>query len=553
MSSPSTAAAPTGAPTPVPDHIPARMLNEYTYCPRLAYLMWNQQEWADSADTIEGRHAHRRVDRDSDSLARVHERSIHLTSDELGLTAVIDLIESRGKRVRPVDYKRGKRPAVPGGAYEPEKVQLCAQALLLREHGYQCAEGVLYYVASKQRVRVRFTQKLVDRTLALLKEMRERFAAGTIPPPLEDSPKCPRCSLVKICLPDEVNFLRGGGTVRRLAVADPATHPLVVQSPGARVRVSGERLVIEVPGEVRTYQRLAETSHVVLAGGASVTSPALRECCQRGLPIVHLSGTGWLYAITQGMIHKNVELRARQYAAAVDADLSLPVARTLVATKIRNARVLLRRNGKASKRDLALLSEFARRADKATDREVLLGIEGTASRVYFSQFASMLKGAAEGSEFDFNGRNKRPPRDPVNAMLSYAYGLLTKDWSVTLLTIGLDPLMGIYHVPRYGKPALALDMMEPFRPVVAESVVVAALNNGEVSDDEFIVTMGGVVMKPRARKSLTEAYERRMATEVTHPVFGYPCSYRRVFEIQARLFARYLLGELVEYPAFGTR
>lgn len=551
--SPPTRAVPARTPAPVPDHVPARMLNEYAYCPRLAYLMWNQQEWAESSDTVEGRHAHRRVDRDADSLARIHERSIHLSSDELGLTAVIDLIESRGNRVRPVDYKRGKRPAVPGGAYEPEKVQLCVQALLLREHGHRCTEGVLYYVASKQRVRVRFTPKLVDRTLALLAEMRQRFSTGTIPLPLEDSPKCPRCSLVKICLPDEVNFLRGGGAVRQLAVADPATYPLVVQSPGARVRVAGERLAIEVPGEVRAYQRLAETSHVVLSGGASITSPALRECCQRGMPIVHLSGTGWLYAITQGMIHKNVELRVRQYAAATDADLALPVARTLVATKIRNARVLLRRNGKPGKRDLSLMSQFARKAERASDRETLLGIEGSASRVYFSQFATMLKGAADGSEFDFNGRNKRPPRDPVNAMLSYTYGLLTKDWAVTLLTIGLDPLMGIYHVPRYGKPALALDMMEPFRPLVAESVVVGALNTGEVSDDEFVITMGGVVMKPGARRSLTQAYERRMATEVTHPVFGYRCSYRRVFEIQARLFARYLLGELVEYPAFCTR
>ena len=540
-------------PPPVPDHIPARMLNEYAYCPRLAYLMWSQQEWADSADTVEGRHAHRRVDRDDDSMSRIHQRSIHLTSDELGLTAVIDLIESRGNRVRPVDYKRGKRPAVPGGAYEPEKVQLCAQALLLREHGNKCAEGVLYYVASKQRVRVRFTPALIERTLALLAEMRERFAVATIPPPLEDSPKCPRCSLVKICLPDEVNFLRGGGEVRQLAVADPATYPLVVQSPGARVRLEGDRLAIDVPGETRSFQRLAETSHVVLAGGASITSPALRNCCQRGLPIVHVSGTGWLYGITQGMIHKNVELRARQYAAAADGDFALPVARSLVATKIRNARVLLRRNGKPSKRDLALLAEYARKAEKAGDSEALLGIEGSASRVYFSRFTSMLKGSAASAEFDFKGRNKRPPRDPVNAMLSYTYGLLTKDWTVALLTIGLDPLMGMYHRPRYGKPALALDMMEPFRPLVSESVVMGVINNGEVDEGGFVSTMGGVIMKPHARKNLTAAYERRLATEVTHPIFGYRCSYRRVFEIQARLFARYLLGELVEYPAFRTR
>jgi CRISPR-associated endonuclease Cas1 len=130
---------------------------------------------------------------------------------------------------------------------------------------------------------------------------------------------------------------------------------------------------------------------------------------------------------------------------------------------------------------------------------------------------------------------------------------LTKDWTVALLTIGLDPLMGMYHRPRYGKPALALDMMEPFRPLVSESVVMGVINNGEVDEGGFVSTMGGVIMKPHTRKNLTAAYERRLATEVTHPIFGYRCSYRRVFEIQARLFARYLLGELVEYPAFRTR
>jgi len=540
-------------PSSVPDLVPARMLNEYAYCPRLAYLMWAQGEWADSADTVEGTHAHRRVDRDGDSLAAIHERSVHLSSDELGLTAVIDVVESKGKRVRPVDYKRGKRPNVPGGVYEPERVQLCVQGLLLQEHGYTCSEGLIYYVASKQRVRVRFSDGLVKRTLSLLAEMRERFGRDVIPPPLEDSPKCPRCSLVKICLPDEVNFLRQGGEVRQLAVADPATYPLIVQTPGTRVRLKGERLVIEVPGEPRTDRRFAETSHVVLMGGTSLTSPALRECCRRGLPVAHLSGTGWFYGITHGMIHKNVEIRARQFAAAADADMALPVARSLVAAKIRNGRVLLRRNGDPGKRDLALLAGYAGKAERASDTEALLGIEGAASRLYFSNFPAMLKAAAKDAEFQMERRNKRPPEDPVNALLSYTYGLLTKDWTIALFTIGLDPLMGMYHRPRYGKPALALDMMEPFRPIIAESTVVLALNNGEVGAEDFVPALGGVLMKPAARKRLVEAYERRMQTEVRHPVFGYRCSYRRIFEIQARLFARYLLGELVEYPAFRTR
>jgi len=145
------------------------MLNEFVYCPRLAYLEWVQGEWAESADTVEGRHAHRRVDRANGDLpdpagsaeeTRIHARSITLSSERLGLVAKADLIEGTGKRVTPVDYKRGKRPHVARGAYDPERVQLCVQGMLLEEHGFCCDEGVLYYVESRERVRVPFDDEL---------------------------------------------------------------------------------------------------------------------------------------------------------------------------------------------------------------------------------------------------------------------------------------------------------------------------------------------------------------------------------------------------------
>ncbi|MGH8308849.1 MAG: CRISPR-associated protein Cas4, partial [Steroidobacteraceae bacterium] len=144
--------------------LPARMVNEYQYCPRLAYLEWVQGEWAESADTVEGRYAHRRVDRpggdlpspdgSADDTQRIHARSITLSSTRLGLIARVDLVEGVGRRATPVDYKRGKRPHVPHGAYDPERVQLCVQGMILEEHGYACEEGILYFVESRERVRV---------------------------------------------------------------------------------------------------------------------------------------------------------------------------------------------------------------------------------------------------------------------------------------------------------------------------------------------------------------------------------------------------------------
>ena len=203
----------------MPEQIPARMLNEYTYCPRLFYLEYVQGEWAHSADTLDGRFIHRRVDQEKgnmpapeelDDMPKLHARSVMVGSDTLGAVARIDLIENDDGRVVPVDYKRGAPPDIPEGAYEPERVQVCLQGLLLREHGYACDYGILYFAASQTRVTVEFTDVLVARTRELLRAARRTAETEDIPPPLVDSPKCPRCSLVGICLPDEVNLLRIG-------------------------------------------------------------------------------------------------------------------------------------------------------------------------------------------------------------------------------------------------------------------------------------------------------------------------------------------------------
>jgi CRISPR-associated endonuclease Cas1 len=157
------------------------------------------------------------------------------------------------------------------------------------------------------------------------------------------------------------------------------------------------------------------------------------------------------------------------------------------------------------------------------------------------------------SSFDFNNRNRRPPRDPVNALLSFAYALLTKDFATTLLAVGFDPHLGFFHKPRYGRPALALDLMEEFRPLIADSVVLTLINNSEIRAEDFITSWAGVGLTQGGRMQILTAYERRMRQEIIHPVFGYRISYRRVLEVQARLLARHLMGEINEYPSFLTR
>jgi CRISPR-associated protein Cas1 len=548
--------------------LPARMVNEFQYCPRLAYLEWVQGEWADSADTVEGRYQHRRVDErkgdlpaaeDVDEDTTIHARSITLSSNRLGLIAKLDLIEAEEGRVIPVDYKRGKRPHTSKGVYDPERVQLCVQGMLLQEHGYLCEEGAIYYVASKERVRVTFDDELRGLTINAMSGLRLIAAGGQIPVPLQDSPKCTRCSLVSICLPDEVHYLKSERSEPRpLAVLRDEALPVYVQAHSAKVSKNGEVLDITVNDEKVQSVRLMDTSQLVLMGNVYVTTPTLHELMKREIPITWHSFGGWFIGHTHGTGHKNVELRTAQYKASFDDGFCLRLAKTIVSAKILNCRTFLRRNWRGEEKPEQLASLMKHSADNvwhASDLQQLLGIEGSAAALYFGNFASLLKQADSEGEFnfDFNTRNRRPPTDPVNALLSYAYSLLARSWTVTLSAVGLDPYRGFYHQPRYGRPALALDLMESFRPLVADSCVIQAINNGEVRPSDFVSAAGSVNLTNDGRKRFIAAFERRMSQEITHPIFGYKVSYRRLFEIQARLLGRFLLGEIAEYPDFKTR
>ena len=203
-----------------------------------------------------------------------------------------------------------------------------------------------------------------------------------------------------------------------------------------------------------------------------------------------------------------------------------------------------------------LLSQFRHdidAAERARDLPQLLGMEGNAAARYFRHFREMLSAEGDAMPFDFERRTRRPPADPVNALLSYSYSMLARSMAVTLTAVGFDSYRGFYHQSRYGRPALALDLMEPFRPLIADSTVLMVLNNGEIGPDEFVRAGGAVNLNERGRRSFIAAFERRMSQEITHPLFGYAAQYRQIIEIQARLLGRHLLGEIDEYPNFTTR
>ncbi len=294
------------------DLIPARMLNEWVYCPRLAYLEWVQGEFEDSADTVEGRHQHRRVDvagpllpdpddvPEGEAPPKVHARSITLSAPDPGVIARMDLVEAEGRVATPVDYKHGHKPDRPEGAWEPDIVQVGAQALVLRANGYQCERGFIFYVGSRDRVEVPITDALLDRVREAALALRAAAEAQRLPPPLDDSPKCAGCSLVGICLPDETRHLQShavlpapsrpdlvaveprGDEVRRLYPILPDALPVYVQDQGGYVGKQGDCLVLKVRGEKILDVPMLQTSQLAIFGNVQVSTQTIHPSAVSG-------------------------------------------------------------------------------------------------------------------------------------------------------------------------------------------------------------------------------------------------------------------------------
>jgi len=550
----------------VPELLPARILNEHVYCPRLAYLEWVDRQFKDNADTAEGTFVHRRVDRPRSTPPEPRDApedggedpppstSVELSSERLGLIAKLDLLEPRGATVVPIEYKRGHPRDGETPLWDPELAQLCAHVMLLRDAGYSVEHAEVYFAETRTRHRVEISDELVASTHDAIAAVRANAAADGPPPPLVDSPKCPRCSLVTLCLPDEVGLLQGQrtGAPRRLVAGDSAANPLYATTPGSRLTKRGGRAVLIEDGEEAASARLIDISHLAVFGNVTVGSALLRACFESGTPVLWFTMGGWYSGHAQGMPPGNVEVRMRQHRAATIGAPEL--AGAFVAGKIRNARTLIRRHGGEGVQDtLPQLARLATAAETERSIESLLGIEGTAARLYFERFGALLRSPSAREEFDFEHRNRRPPRDPVNAMLSFVYGLLVKDVAAALIAVGLDPYVGVFHRPHFGRPSLALDLAEEFRPLVGDSTVLMAVNNGELESGDFVRRAGAVGLTARGRKKLIATYERRMRTELVHPTFKYRASYRRCLEIQARLLAAVLVGDVPAYRPLTTR
>jgi CRISP-associated protein Cas1 len=305
----------------LPESIPVSMLEEFVYCPRQCYIKWVEGEFEECQDVSGGgsqnhNHEDETGDQSQDVSDPIRCRSVYLTGPEIGIFCRIFLREGDGQSSFPVVYKKGEVPSIPEGMYESDQVMLCAQGLVLRENGHICEVGLAYFEKSKKMVPVEFNEALIQRTRDLLAQLRSMAREGKMPPPLQDSPKCYRCSFGGICLPDEVNLLREEKAepdkqVRLLLPARDDRVPVYVVGQGCSIHKRGDCLEIRsLDGKV-SEARLIDISQVCLYGGVEISTPATVELMQRGIPVLHFTHGGWFEGICQGHTNRNVELRLK--------------------------------------------------------------------------------------------------------------------------------------------------------------------------------------------------------------------------------------------------
>lgn len=558
--------------------LPVRMCNELVYCERLFYLEHVQGIFIDSADTINGRAEHERAAnrgrrRRRSSTAEPPPwpdvpRNLDLVSAAWGIRGKIDFLEIEDDQAIVVETKHGKAPKVgpqqwrgmplPEGSWPADTAQLGLYMAMLREYGVNANQGRIYYRRCKTSVTIEWTDQLEAFLHAILRRAREVGALPSPPEPLRDSPKCPGCSLHEVCLPDEHFALRNHEPPkRRLPIAHDDRYIVHVTSPGSSVCKDGDALRIDTRQGDSARVLLKDISHVSVFGPSQITAQTFNALLRDGIGVSHHTTTGTLLGVSQPLATRNVGLRRAQYRAADDASKCLEVARALVIAKVRNQRTVLRRQLRHNSAQLEDVRAAAERmkvslrwAERAASLDVLRGYEGEAARTYFAALPQVLP---EPWRDDLAGRSRRPPRDRVNAMLSFAYSLLAREAIAAIGRVGLDPMLGFYHSMIPGRPALALDLIEPFRPAWSDTAVLRLIGTSGIERSDFTTGPAAVYLNNAGRKKLINAHERRAREETSHPRFAYRMSYRRILELEVRVLSKYLHGELEGYVPLWTR
>lgn len=534
-------------------HVPplrVMALHALAYCPRLFYLEEVEEIRVADDRVFAGRELHAGLEAEEDA----EWASLELSSPALGLFGKVDCLRRRDGAYIPYEHKRGRGNKREDGRWQSwpsDRLQIIAYALLLEEaFGQTILEGRVRYHASNVTVRVPIdAQARGDLTAAI--EAAHTLRESVERPPIADNERlCEHCSLAPVCLPEEVRQAASPDHhAVRLFPAERAGASLHVVSPGAHVGRSGDRLEVRLREEPTVRHGIRDVDTVLLHGFSQISTQALRLCVDHEVGVHWLSATG-RHTASLTSTAGQVQRRIRQYRALVDPATCLRLATALVLAKVEGQhRYLLRATrGIPEQRTAAQphLSDLqiALRSIRAADNlDTLRGYEGRASVAYFQALRQLL-GANVPDELRSSTRNRRPPVDRFNALLSFGYGLVHSAVMRGVLSAGLEPALGFFHTPRSAAYPLVLDLMELFRLSLWDLVVVGSLNRGQWDvEADFSVTRAKVWLSDAGRKKAIGLFEDRLNETWKHPVIDYSLTYARTIELEARLLEKEWSGE----------
>lgn len=523
-------------------------LHALAYCERLFYLEEVEEIRVADASVYAGRRLHEEIQADEGEWV-----SLVLESETLGLKGRVDCLRRRDGKLIPNEHKRGRSHQ---GEFSPQAwpsdyLQVSAYTLLLEEHtGEAIPEARIRYHADNATVRVPVDEAAREGVRKAIARARELSASVERPPVAENERLCAKCSLAPVCLPEEERLAKGSDREAiRLFPADRERKALHITENGARVSRAGDRLTITRIDGTKDEFPIRSVGELVVHGYAQVTTQAIHLCTHHEVGIHWVSGGGrYLGGLAAGA--SPVQRRIRQFEAFRDPGFCFKLARRLALARSESQLRFLLRASRGENREASGIKEaiFGIRAAlrgmaHAEGIDSLRGHEGEAGRAYFSGLPGLLRKDID-ERLVFSGRNRRPPKDRFNAILSFGYSLLYRDVMQAILAVGLEPAFGFYHQPRSAAHPLALDLMEPFRVPLWDMPVVASINRLQWDPDlDFTVAGSQVWLSKEGRKKAIEIYEQRKEDQWKHPVTGYSLTYARLMELEVRLLEKEWAGE----------
>jgi CRISPR-associated protein Cas1 len=541
-------------PLPLLDsHVPAlrvESLHALAYCHRLFYFQEVERISVPHESVFAGRELHTSLEADEEG----EQTSLELFSDKLGLFGKVDCLKRRDGSYRPYEHKRGRPRRNDDGsssAWPSDRLQIIAYAVLLEETFAQSIpEGRVRYHAANVTVRVPIDEQArTDLRDAIA--TAQRLRATLERPPITDNERlCEKCSLAPVCLPEEVRQHQDPDHKPvRLFPPDRDGATLHVISHGTQIGRSADCLVVRPRDGPETKHGLNGLEAIVLHGYSQISTQAIRACSEYGIALHWLSMTGYH---TGSMVASagQVQRRIRQYRALTDEATCLRLAKALVHAKIEGQHRYLLRASRGEEtvrqdvqRQLDGIQDALRKSADAGDRDSLRGHEGMAAVHYFEALRILL-GDQVAPEFRFDQRNRRPPRDRFNALLSFGYGLLHTAVMRSVLAVGLEPAFGFFHRPRSAAYPLVLDLMELFRVTLWDLVVIGSFNRNQWdADKDFTLTKSKVWLSDEGRKKAIALFESRLEETWKHPIVDYSLSYARTMELEVRLLEKEWTGE----------